>query len=92
MTRDQIRTLVIEATETALLPAGVDVEVTEETPIFGAGSGLDSLDQVNILMAIEDAFEDKGSYIELGVEPEEKANYATVGTIIDYLAGLEAVL
>ena len=60
-------------------------EIDEAAPLFGAGLGLDSLDALQLAMAVEERF---GVRIPEG--PEAKPIFASVLALADYVARAKA--
>ena len=85
LTREEIEEIV----ENAVRAQNVD-NVTSDTPIFGAGSEMDSLSMVEALMYMEEDLNEQGYEVSLGVGDEERDSYATVGSLVDFLFDLLA--
>ena len=85
LTREEIEEIVESAVEAQNV-----TNVTADTPIFGAGSELDSLSMVEALMLVEEDLTEQGYDVNLGVGDEERDSYATVGTLVDFLFDLLA--
>jgi acyl carrier protein len=63
----------------------VESDIVDDAPLFGEGLGLDSLDALQLAMAIEERF---GVRIPEG--EEAKAIFASVATIADHIAAANA--
>ena len=77
--RSQIKRLVIKELD---LRDRSEADIVDDAPLFGDGLGLDSLDALQVAMAIEERF---GVRIPEG--DEAKAIFASVSSIADYVAG-----
>jgi acyl carrier protein len=77
MTKDEILTKV-RAVVAEKLNVGEDQVTTEAK--FVEDLGADSLDQVELIMALEDEF-------ELKIPEEEAEKLGTVGSAVDYIVG-----
>ncbi len=77
MTKDEILTKV-KAVVAEKLNVGEDQVTTEAK--FVEDLGADSLDQVELIMALEDEF-------ELKIPEEEAEKLGTVGSAVDYIVG-----
>jgi acyl carrier protein len=80
LTHQEIEDIVKDAVEAQAVK-----NVTAATPIFGAGSEMDSLSMVEVLMLIEDSLAETGYDVSLGVGDEDRLRYDTVGSLTDYL-------
>ena len=85
MTPERAQQIVEDAVRSAFAMQGTPDEVTEDTPIYGPTSSLDSLGFIFTLQSIEDDMEAEGVAVTLEVDGSE--HYATVATMRDYLAG-----
>ena len=65
-------------TEIVVSQLGVDAEKVEETASFITDLGADSLDVVELVMAIEEEF-------EIEIDDEAAGSIATVGDVLNYL-------
>jgi len=63
----------------------VESDIVDDAPLFGEGLGLDSLDALQLAMAIEERF---GVRVPEG--EEAKAIFASVATIADHIAAANA--
>jgi acyl carrier protein len=80
LTREEIEIIVEDAVEAQNVNG-----VTAETPIFGAGSEMDSLSMVEALMLVEEDLLERGYNVELGVGEGDRDGYDTVGSLVDLL-------
>ncbi len=73
----------------AQLPNEVNIEKANNTALFGSGSRLDSLDFINLVVAVEQNIEDEFDVtITLADEramSQETSPFRTVGTLTDYI-------
>ena len=73
----------------AQLPNGGHIEKSNNTALFGSGSKLDSLDLINLVVAVEQNIEDEFDVtITLADEramSQETSPFRTVGTLTDYI-------
>jgi acyl carrier protein len=84
----------IETTVTGLLSAyckknGMEVEITQDTPLIGASRLLDSMGLVNLMVDIETAFLDEDIEINLASESAMSARispYRSVGSLCSFIA------
>ena len=74
------------------LPAGVTIEKTMDTPLYGKAGKLESLDFVTFIMEVEEKVR-----AEFGVDvmitdenllSKEKSPFSTLGTLTEYLEGV----
>ena len=77
--RSEIKQLVIKELD---LRDRTEADIIDDAPLFGEGLGLDSLDALQVAMAIEQRF---GVQIPQG--EEAKAIFASVSSIAAYVAG-----
>ena len=87
--RDEIVELIIEtANELGDDEIGVDGPLEEQTALFGAEGRLDSMALVTLVVALEQALEDRyGKSISLADEKamsQARSPYRTVGALADY--------
>lgn len=61
------------------LPLNVD-EIADDTPIFGTGLGLDSVDALEIALAIETEF-------GVAVDDEDIAGFRSINLVADFIQG-----
>ena len=78
----EIKRLLIEELD---LRDRVESDIVDDAPLFGEGLGLDSLDALQLAMAIEERF---GVRIPEG--EEAKAIFASVSAIADHIAAANA--
>ena len=68
------------------------LEKSEETVLFGSSDGLDSLDLVNLIIAVEeeigDEFDTEITLADESAMSEENSPYRTVQTLTDYIITL----
>ena len=73
----------------AQLPNEGHIEKSNNTALFGSGSKLDSLDLINLVVAVEQNIEDEFDItITLADEramSQETSPFKTVGTLTDYI-------
>ena len=73
----------------AQLPKEGHIEKSNNTALFGSGSKLDSLDLINLVVAVEQNIEDEFDVtITLADEramSQETSPFRTVGTLTDYI-------
>jgi acyl carrier protein len=76
----------------ANLAVKVPLELGREAPLYGRGGVLDSLSLVSLVIALEQAIQDKfGATIALADEramSQERSPYRTVGSLVDYALAL----
>ena len=74
------------------LPAGVSVEKSLDTPLYGAGGKLESLDFVTLIMEVEEKINvEFGTDITIADEnllSKQKSPFSTLRTLIEYLEEL----
>jgi acyl carrier protein len=80
--KTEIKQLIIQELDLRDRTAG---EIADDAPLFGDGLGLDSLDALQLAMAIEDRF---GLQIPEG-EPAKRI-FASVDALADYIARASA--
>jgi acyl carrier protein len=71
-------------------PAG-QLPVAPDAPLFGAGSPLDSLSLVGLLVDIEDALRDRGVEVELSdarAMSQTRSPFRDVPALVGYIDGL----
>jgi acyl carrier protein len=74
-------------------PEGQQLTVSEEAPLFGAHSPLDSLGLVALLIDIEEAFADQGRPIVLSNEralSQRRSPFRDVSSLVAYIESLLA--
>jgi len=76
--RTQIKELIIRELN---LEGKTPAELDDDAPLFGAGLGLDSLDALQLAMAIEERFQ-----VTLPEGDEVRPIFASVGAIADFVA------
>ena len=67
--------------------------VTVDAPVFGAGSPLDSLGLVGLIVDIEDALRDRGVEVELSdarAMSQARSPFRDVPSLVAYIDGLVA--
>ena len=73
----------------AQLPNEGHIEKSNNTALFGSGSKLDSLDLINLVVAveqnIEDEFDDTITLADGRAMSQETSPFRTVGTLTDYI-------
>ena len=73
----------------ANLPNEEYIEKSNKTALFGSGSKLDSLDLINLVVAVEQNIEDEFDVtITLADEramSQETSPFRTIGTLMDYI-------
>ena len=55
-------------------------DIDPDTPIFGTGLGLDSVDAVEIMVSLEDTFD-----IDVPDDPRVRSAMRTLNTLIDFI-------
>jgi hypothetical protein len=93
--RSTIEAVVLGALRSANLsrPAASQLEVSPTAPIFGAGSALDSLGLVALLIDIEEALSDRGVPITLTdskAMSQTSSPFRAVPPLVEYIAQLVA--
>ena len=95
MTRAEMEQIVLAAMTAANL--GRDqrqqLAVTADAPVFGAGSPLDSLGLVGLIVDIEDALRDRGVEVELSdarAMSQARSPFRDVPSLVAYIDGLVA--
>lgn len=71
--------------------AGHQLQVAPDAPLFGAGSPLDSLGLVGLLVDIEDALRDRGVDVELSdarAMSQTRSPFRDVPALVGYINGL----
>ena len=71
----QLKSTLIEHLALSLTPE----EISEDTTLFGTGLGLDSVDALQVAMAIEADF-------EISVADDDVASFRSLNLIADYIA------
>lgn len=79
-TRTEIKRLIIRALN---LEGMEPAEINDEEPLFGDGLGLDSVDALELVVALERAY---GVKIEGG--DDTRRAFSTVQTLADFIEGL----
>lgn len=73
---DKLRQVIVED-----LHVDRDVgDIDPDTPIFGTGLGLDSVDAVEIMVSLEDAFD-----MDVPDDPRVRSAMRTLNTLIDFI-------
>ena len=95
MTRGEVEEIVLAAMTAANL--GRDrrqqLAVAADAPVFGAGSPLDSLGLVGLIVDIEDALRDRGVEVELSdarAMSQARSPFRDVPSLVAYVDGLVA--
>lgn len=89
--REQVLALVLDAAAEALEPdTGLDrSQLSESTPLYGAGAVVDSLGLVRIITDVEETVSDQfGQEIDLTDEralSRERSPFRTVGTLVAHI-------
>ena len=88
-----IQTVVLQAMRAANMArdSAAQLVVSPEAPIFGAGSPLDSLGLVALLMDIEEGLQDLGCNLNLSDEravSQTRSPFRSVPTIVAYIGTL----
>jgi acyl carrier protein len=91
MTQEDIQQIVLDAMTGANQARGphLQLRVEPEAPLFGAGSPLDSLGLVGLLVDIEDALRDRGLDIELSdarAMSQSRSPFRTVAALVEYIS------
>ena len=88
MDRKQIVDIVIDCIKEYFDSQDIESEVTEETPLFGKQSDLDSMGLVNIIIDIESIFLDEDYEISLNSEEamsRRNSPFRNVGTLVEFI-------
>jgi acyl carrier protein len=72
----RLRRVIVEDLHVDREPRDID----PDTPIFGTGLGLDSVDAVEIMVSLEDAFD-----ISVPDDPRVRSAMRTLNTLIDFI-------
>ena len=93
MTQNEIQSIVLDALRQANLARRPDSQlpVTPDAVVFGAGSALDSLGLVALLIDIEDAFAVRGSEINLSDDRAMSRFHNPFRTVETLTAYIQAV-
>ena len=71
------------------LPSEEHIEKSNDTELFGSGSKLDSLDLINLVVAveqnIEDEFDVEITLADVRAMSQENSPFRTVGSLADYI-------
>ena len=95
MTRDEVLDLLRESVEAFNAIHGEkQLTFAPETPLFGQGGPLDSLDLVMLLVEIEDRLADRfgleRSLSDDRAMSQQRSPFRTIGTLTEYLVALGA--
>ena len=95
MTREEVTDLLRESVEAFNAIHGeIQLAFAPETPLFGDGAPLSSLDLVMLLVEIEDRLADRfgleRSLSDDRAMSQQRSPFRTIGTLTDYLAALGA--
>lgn len=95
MTRDEVLEVLREAVEASNAMRGEKpLPFAPETPLFGQGSPLDSLDLVTLLVEVEgllaDRFGLEESLSDERAMSQQRSPFRTIGTLADYILSLGA--
>jgi len=71
---ERIKALIVESLEVGIEPA----QITDDEPLFGRGLGLDSLDALELVVGIEEAF-------EISISDDDISALSSVNKIADYI-------
>jgi acyl carrier protein len=93
MERSEILDVVLDAMRGLNMarPADEQLAVSETAAIFGAGSPLDSLGLVALLMDIEEGFRERGQAVLLSDEramSQSRSPFRNVPRLVEYISGL----
>ncbi len=77
--RERLKALIIEKLR---LEGKTPADIGDETPLFGEGLGLDSIDALELVVALEQTFGIKVDDGEVGVKA-----FRTVSTLADFIRG-----
>lgn len=92
MTQLEVRHIVLDAMAGAnqAREPHLQLRVEHDAPLFGAGSPLDSLGLVGLLVDIEDALRDRGLDVELSdarAMSQSRSPFRSVAALVDYVTG-----
>jgi acyl carrier protein len=95
VTREEVTDLLRESVEAFNAIHGeIQLAFAPETPLFGDGAPLSSLDLVMLLVEIEDRLADRfgleRSLSDDRAMSQQRSPFRTIGTLTDYLAALGA--
>ena len=90
VTEQQLSDLVLEAIRTLNLARTPEnrLEIRPDAPLFGAGSPLDSLGLVSLLIDIEEALQDRGIDLSLSDEhamSQSRSPFRSVAALVAYI-------
>ena len=74
--RGELKLLVVQSARLAVAPEQID----DEEPLFGGRLGLDSLDFIELAIAIEERFA-----VVVGEDEDVRAHFATLGTLARFV-------
>lgn len=76
---DSLKTVIIESLELDLEPDEID----EDTALFGVGLALDSIDALQLVLAVEGAY-------SVTIPPDDLNVYRSINTLADFLTKVDA--
>ena len=85
MDREQLRVAVKELLVSGLRLDREPTSIADDTPIFGEGLGLDSIDALELVVLVEERF-------QVGIPDEEvgKSAFASVDALVDFITAERA--
>ena len=95
MTPVEIEAVVLQAMRTLNLarrPEGL-LQVSPTAPLFGAGSPLDSMGLLTLLIEVEEALQDAGEDVTLSdarAVSRDRSPFRDVPSLVDFISGLIA--
>jgi acyl carrier protein len=91
MRQEDIQQIVLDAMEAAnqAREPHLQLRAQPDAPLFGAGSPLDSIGLVGLLVDIEDALRDRGLDVELSdarAMSQSRSPFRSVAALVDYVS------
>ncbi len=91
---DKVTKVIFDAIDEVnmLLPPDVRLAKSTDTILFGSGGGLDSLGQINFLVALEQKIEENLSisinFMDVAANSQQDNPLATIETLTDYISSI----
>jgi acyl carrier protein len=88
MTRERILALIVTTINEYMESQDREVDVSGDTPLLGAGSELDSMDFVNVLLDVEARLLEEGAELTLASEramSRRASPFRTASTLADFI-------